>query len=54
MQRGHGVAARYSLKNPRPTLSTTIAAMIAASVGSPVRPETAAAARRSNSNGFRS
>ena len=31
---------RYSLTNPSPTLSTTIAAMIAASVGSPVTPET--------------
>ena len=33
--------ARYSLTNPRPTLSSTITAMMTASVGSPVRPETA-------------
>ena len=47
-------AARYSLTKPSPTLSTTIAAMIAASVGSPVRPETAAAASSRISSGLRS
>ena len=37
-------SARYSLKKPRPTLSTTITAMIRAFVPPPVSPDTSAAA----------
>ena len=36
-------SARYSLKNPRPTLRATITAMISAFVPPPVRPDTSAA-----------
>ena len=43
---------RYSFTNPSPTLSATIAVMIAASVGSPVRPDTAAADTSRIRSGF--
>ena len=44
---------RYSFTNPSPTLSATIAVMIAASVGSPVTPDTAAADTSRIRSGFR-
>ena len=54
VQGGDRLLERYSFTKPRPTDKLTIAPMITASVGFPVKPETVAAARRSNSNGLRS
>src|SRR6185312_1234633 len=48
------IAARYSLTKPSPTLSATMTAMMMASVGSPVRPETPAATSSRRSRGLRS
>ena len=48
------IAARYSLTKPSPTLSATMTAMMMASVGSPVRPETPAATSSKRSRGLRS
>ena len=47
------ISARYSLKNPRPTLRATMTAMMTAFVPPPVRPDTSAAARRRIRIGFR-
>ena len=46
-------AARYSLKNPRPTLRKTITAMITALVAPPVNPEMSAAPSSRSRIGFR-
>ena len=47
------LSARYSLKNPRPTLRNTITAMITALVPPPVSPDTSAAPSRRIRIGFR-